>query len=202
MPGILPSFRNIGLLVGSLYPSFIVCFLLLASIINLKYNGLIYLFGISLTIGSIFLANGAYNSDLKKSKIPVSCDLFNIGNILHPNLPNPQVVISWFTFVYLLIPMSLNNLTNPGVLFATLFFGIINAGFQFFHGCSGLSSIILGVLYGSLTGAGWWFAWHWKPELLFFNEIVSNNAICSRPTKQTFKCEVWKGGELVTQSTI
>ena len=49
--GILPTFGNIGVLIASMYPAFIVTFLIVASIFNLKINGLIYLFGILITFG-------------------------------------------------------------------------------------------------------------------------------------------------------
>jgi hypothetical protein len=32
---------------------------------------------------------------------------------------------------------------------------------------------------------------------LFFNEISSNKEVCTMPKKQTFKCSVYKNGELV-----
>lgn len=32
---------------------------------------------------------------------------------------------------------------------------------------------------------------------LFFNEIQSNKEICSMPKNQTFKCNVYKNGELI-----
>ena len=34
-------------------------------------------------------------------------------------------------------------------------------------------------------------------QYLFFNEISSNKEICSMPSKQTFKCSVFKNGGLI-----
>jgi hypothetical protein len=34
-------------------------------------------------------------------------------------------------------------------------------------------------------------------KYLFFNEVSTNKEICSMPQKQTFKCAVYKNGELV-----
>ena len=35
-----------------------------------------------------------------------------------------------------------------------------------------------------------------------FNELDSNKVMCSRPSKQTFKCSVYKHGELITSNTV
>ena len=34
-------------------------------------------------------------------------------------------------------------------------------------------------------------------KYLFFNELSSNKDVCSMPSKQTFKCSVYKNGELL-----
>ena len=34
-------------------------------------------------------------------------------------------------------------------------------------------------------------------DLLFFNVESTNNVICSRPKQQTFKCRLYKNGELI-----
>ena len=34
-------------------------------------------------------------------------------------------------------------------------------------------------------------------DLLFFNEIASDKAICEKPTRKTFKCQVFKNGQLI-----
>jgi len=38
-------------------------------------------------------------------------------------------------------------------------------------------------------------------NLLFFNDYSSNKEICTMPKKQTFKCAVYKNGELIGSST-
>ena len=36
-------------------------------------------------------------------------------------------------------------------------------------------------------------------KMLYFNEILSNKVICGRPSESTFKCAVYKNGELLRQ---
>ena len=40
-------------------------------------------------------------------------------------------------------------------------------------------------------------SWGGSSKFLFFNEQISNNETCSQPSTQTFKCKVYKDGELV-----
>ena len=37
-------------------------------------------------------------------------------------------------------------------------------------------------------------------EFLYFNELGSNNVVCKRPSEQTFKCSVYKNGELISSN--
>ena len=207
MSGILANFSNLGVLVGALYPVFIVCFLVLASIFNLKLTGVVYLGGIVLTLVICFLIAQIGAISPRPPNVPISCDLFNIGNNNYMG-PSTQAAISWFTFIYLLWPMippaQPNGLINPMVIAATSFFAVINGIFQYMNECANISGILLGAAIGLLIGSGWFWLW-WGTghhDLLFYNELISNNAICSRPAKQTFKCEVWRGGELISQSTV
>jgi hypothetical protein len=39
-------------------------------------------------------------------------------------------------------------------------------------------------------------------SLLYFDELESNNVTCSRPSKQTFKCSVYKNGELISSNVV
>ena len=38
-------------------------------------------------------------------------------------------------------------------------------------------------------------------KYLFFNEVSSDKEMCSMPTKQKFKCAVYKNGELIGNTT-
>jgi hypothetical protein len=39
--------------------------------------------------------------------------------------------------------------------------------------------------------------WGGSSKFLFFNEEASNREVCTQPSTQTFKCKVYKDGELV-----
>ena len=61
---------------------------------------------------------------------------------------------------------------------------------------------VLGSLIGLVLGAIWFtiFQTAGYDSLLYFNELASNNVQCSKPSKQTFKCSVYKNGELVSSN--
>ena len=67
------------------------------------------------------------------------------------------------------------------------------------QGCNNIIDIIIGNILGAGLGAGYFFAF-WATNnrnLLFTDSIASNNVTCNRPSKQTFKCAVYKNGQLV-----
>ncbi len=90
------------------------------------------------------------------------------------------------------------------VLSSTVFLALVNMLYQFRHKCSTAMGLVLGMAIGLLIGTGWFFLW-WgsgHKDLLFYNELISNNVVCNRPAKQTFKCQVYKGGELVSSTVV
>jgi hypothetical protein len=103
----------------------------------------------------------------------------------------------------MLPPAQSKGLVNPMVLIVTLFGAVLNSVFQYTKQCSDEVGIFMGIIIGLFIGTAWFWIWYAanRQDLLFFNELVSSNAICSRPSKQTFKCSVFKNGELLTTTT-
>ena len=60
--------------------------------------------------------------------------------------------------------------------------------------------ITLGALLGVAGGIAWFYLLYTQgyESMLYFGETLSNNAICSRPSRQTFRCDVYKNGQLIT----
>jgi len=201
MAGILPTFQNISILIASLYPIFIILFLLFASIFNFRINGLIYLFGIFITFGICWGFANLPLGDTRSQDSSVTCDFINTFgyNYLSPNF---QAAINSFTFIYLLIPMLINrNLFNPLVIISLFIFSAINSTYLYLKMCTNSQGLILGTLIGALFGFIWFsIMYSSNKNLVFFNELASNNAICSMPSKQTFKCNVYKNGEIISSS--
>jgi hypothetical protein len=58
---------------------------------------------------------------------------------------------------------------------------------------------IMGLILGGMI-SGLMFTFGGK-KLLFINDVASGKEVCSMPSKQTFKCAVYKNGELVQSAT-
>ena len=67
-------------------------------------------------------------------------------------------------------------------------------------GCNFIADLLVGNLVGAGLGVGFFYALWSKQEnrhLLFTSDLGSNRVSCSRPSKQTFKCAVYKNGQLI-----
>jgi hypothetical protein len=105
-----------------------------------------------------------------------------------------------FTIMYLSLPMFINNSVNYWIfigliiyffldIFIKLFKGcIIKAGELFLNVVTGLVSSVAIVMLMYTGGSS---------KYLFFNETQSNKDVCTMPSNQTFKCNVYKNGELI-----
>jgi prepilin signal peptidase PulO-like enzyme (type II secretory pathway) len=92
-----------------------------------------------------------------------------------------------------------SNQMNYVVISALLSIFVIDAISKITNKCTTIAGVVLGLVTGLLFGFLWFvlFKSSGYNSLLYFNEVVSNKTYCSRPKKQTFKCSVYKNGELV-----
>ena len=79
----------------------------------------------------------------------------------------------------------------------------IDASAKVTNKCTTVGGVIIGALVGFLLGALWYTVFHMvgADNLLYFEETQSNGIRCERPDKQTFKCSVYKNGQLVNSTT-
>ena len=61
-----------------------------------------------------------------------------------------------------------------------------------------LTNILSGVFFGSVISLGMYSST--LKKYLYINEINSNREFCSMPSKQTFRCNVFRDGTLVSSS--
>jgi len=105
---------------------------------------------------------------------------FTIMYLLYPMFTNGSInfwlvsgLICYF-FVDVFVKTSQNCKIGPGDMFLNILSGLI------------IATIIVVCMYAGGSG-----------QYLFFNETQSNKEVCSMPTTQTFKCNVYKNGELI-----
>ena len=187
-----------------LSPVFIASFMLMSSMFSGDVKAFIWLF---LTIVGIVLIFLLQQTSLFREEPKAYMVGDNCADPLLPLFTNfPRLSVSTFfiafTLTYLIQPMMMNKDWNYYVIVGFLGILIMDTmvKFQLFPNCTKkggiLSGLILGILYSVfcyniiLVAGG--------DKLLYFNTISSNNVYCSKPKKQTFKCYVYKNGEIIS----
>jgi uncharacterized BrkB/YihY/UPF0761 family membrane protein len=173
----------------------------MSSLFNQNLKGLVYLAG--LLISS--LVNVLFMNLIGSGRDPdeaFSCTIFDIPHVSYYNSPYPSSLIIAFTVAYLVLPMKYNNQMNYAVLGFLLCLLGIDILTKVQNKCTTYAGGVLGSLVGFLLGTLWYIFFHGAgfDSLLYFDELRSDNVVCSRPTKQTFKCSVYKNGELISSN--
>ena len=189
------SLNNILKFTGYITPFLLTFYLVMTSIINTDIKAIIYLAGVLITL---FLNKNIFMNLFKSPALPdasPSCTLFSSGpEVIQYNSPAFNSVFMGFTMIYLILPMiNLDTPNVPVILFLLLLF-FLDSITKLTDKCTTISGVVLGVLIGGLFGALWFTlldSLGYK-ELLYFSETTSRGAVCSRPSKQKFKCKVKK----------
>jgi len=197
---IVPSIKNGFILLTSLSPLLLSFFLIMASIIDTSLRGLVYLGGVLICYLVNLILTISFSSP-PQSPRPNDCTLINWGwapTNLNDMFASNTMFLA-FTSVYIIMPMILANQINIAMIVVLGLLYIGDAITRTMRGCIGPLNVFLGTLVGGLLGAGYASAFYYTQNgnLLYFNEIISNNQVCSRPQKQKFKCAIYKNGELV-----
>lgn len=183
----------------SITPLFIVSFLFMASVLNQNVKGLVYLGGIVIVI---LITIGL------KYAIGVTDEIIDTesmwgwgeGFIKTNSIPDFGSMILSFTMMYITLPMAYKAASlNVLLIIIMLFFIVSNAVVRVQGEKNDIKGIIIGNLIGGALGVAYFFAF-WasnNKNLLFNNGVSSNNVSCDRPSKQTFKCAVYKNGQIV-----
>jgi hypothetical protein len=135
----------------------------------------------------------------------------SICNTFIPNDYTYSTYILTFTMMYFILPMimvssqSNTNAMNYGVL--GLFISYITLDLfvkksllciPAFFSSIVLTNIVAGLFLGAILSLGMYSTT--LKQYLYINEINSNREVCSTPSKQQFRCNVFKDGTLVSSS--
>lgn len=123
---------------------------------------------------------------------------------------NINVFVSIFTLAYILLPMIIFTQYNTASILILIVYTFTNIGVLLYQGCYKIKSILVGDIFFSIVSGvvsiliiiainsslniG-------NKNFLFINNTGSSKEICSMPTKQNFKCNVYQNGQLVTQTS-
>jgi hypothetical protein len=195
------NLKNIYAYFASLSPLYISAYLLISSISNgdIGKSGM-YLAGLVLVLfihSIIAMTIGGKFEETSSSKYKLECNFIQVPLLSDFMIPNLNSTLLAFIFTYLIMPMQTYNSYNVVLLsIIGAFFGI-NAVSKVLHGCTTMVGILISVVIGFIIGFAWYsIVLTSNPKLLFFAS-EGGQPICSRPSKQTFKCKVYKNGEVI-----
>ena len=182
-------------------PFLVIFFITLLAIMqNSLEKGLIFNMGIVIVSVVVIIVKNIFKSKQHNLASPF-CNVlprpFSRGAEDIYDNPSLSTAILSFSSTYLIWPMSVNNQQNYVLIIVLLTITGINAMVEWYMKCSGTGGILLGILLGVGLGIGYYYLINLskKSNLVYFNEQISNNIHCSKPSKQNFKCELYKDGE-------
>ena len=205
MSGLGATIINYLQLCARISPFFLVLFFVLISFFdgNFGIKGFFYLGCILLVCAIIMVVGTVIGENDPTINIHPICRVFDFpmgdSSIYSPSLNS--AIIS-FTLVYMLMPMGVNNSYNVEliVLIVSLYAVDLIMSSPYLYKCTSWTGIVFGTVFGSAIAAiiVGIILGSKNESLLFFNELKSNNVVCKRPGKQTFKCKVMKNGQIIS----
>lgn len=161
-----------------------------------NFKGFIYL---AFLIGVCIVRNYIYKWS---GGSPVISDKTICSSIQYTPFGNPtfSVFVFAFTLTYMLAPMFANGSINFWILSVFLSYFFIDIFIKTYKKCIvNYGDLFLNIFFGTIVSGFILFLMYvgGSSKFLFFNETQSNKDVCSMPSTQTFKCNVYKNGELI-----
>jgi hypothetical protein len=198
------NMANVFGLISLMGPGFVMFMLFCLSLFNSNLKGLFYLVGVGVVYGFVVLVGKSGMvlsdpSDKKDGYYPSFCQMFGSSTT---ELSNPSFNSAFYTFTltYLLIPMITHQNYN---IFLILFFlcllGLDTLTRSIFIKCTSFKGASTGGVIGTTIGFLYWLllSSYDTKSFLYYNDFDSSRVACMRPTKQKFKCNVYRNGELL-----
>jgi hypothetical protein len=205
---------SIGLLssLSIFSPIIISCSILIFSLFAMVIGkGLFYIFwllvvtGIRIAILSIIDLNNKNTELITKNIVNPICNTFNF--LPYDNTFYSTFVLC-FTFFYFTTQMYITNNINYLIVIFFISYILFDIGIKIINSCVNFSTTVVnsfGNLFGNIIGGSGLgvaisYMIYYSPmnNYLFMNELHTNKEICSMPSKQKFKCAVYKNGELIS----
>ena len=177
-------------------PIILVSFITSLSFIFQNVKGLVYLgfvLGVAIIRYYIYYINNAIPSK-RDSTICSSIQYTSYGNSTFSSF------IFAFTAMYLFLPMFMNSSANYWLFSLTLVYFFADIFIKQYKNCyASMTELILNILLGCATGGLIVMLMYIgkASKFLFFNEMVTDKEVCSKPKNSQFKCQVYKNGELL-----
>lgn len=194
-----------GYLFLRLAPFVLASFFTLASIFNQDFKGFIYLVGLLFSsFITMLTAKLPFINKLRRPEdSPEICNVLTIGQTDSlSDLPLGQSALT-YTFAYLLFSilkykMVLQNI--PTLVFFPLLI-IFDFIWNLNNSCYSFFQLLTSLCVGGIIGISWAsiIATSKTPSLMYFSSL-SSKEVCSKPSKSTFRCNVYKNGKLISKN--
>lgn len=183
-----------------LAPFILVCFFVIASIFNQDLKGIVYLIGLIFAIFlNLMVENSGFLNSIAIFEKGAQCNdiTFHFANV--SILPLSQTVLG-YTFAYLLYLIVTMKIVEQNIV-TIVFFSLLmfsDIVWNAYNGCFSMTASVVSIIIGGGIGTLWAFIIDQtnNPSLQYFMGY-SNNEICSKPSKSTFRCKVYKNGQLI-----
>jgi hypothetical protein len=161
-----------------------------------NFKGLIYLgflLAVCIVRNYIYMLSGSP---------PIVNDRTICNSVQYSKYGNPtfSAFVFAFTIMYLSMPMFSNGAANLWVFISLVAYAFVDIFIKVYKNCiPKMSDLFLNVLMGLASGAAIVSFMYigGSGKFLFFNEVSSNKDICYKPKEQTFKCNLFRNGEMV-----
>jgi len=190
-----------------LSPFILACFFTLSSLLNSDFKGIVYLAGLILTsVVTVLFSKLPYINTLTRPiDSPEICRLFSIGQGDDvSDLPLGQTMLT-FTFTYLLYPIIHHGIAGLNIV-TILFFSLLVFGdliWNIKNSCYSFGQLIISALLGTAGGTLWAHIVSNSAksmDRLYFASFLTEREVCTKPSKSTFKCSVYKNGKLISKN--
>lgn len=203
-PGISLSIGGILQILSSLSPLLLSMFFIISSLSNGNLKWVMYLAGfiVLLFVFSIaaFTTNKKFDNmnDRGSPYWKKECNFVDLPfGLSQYMIPNFNSAALGFIFAYIFMPMLQYNSYNVVMLSIILVFFFVDAVSKVLYSCTPTVGVIIGLAIGWIVGYIWYlFVSAANNEMIYFN-IENGSSICSRPNNQTFKCKVYRNGEII-----
>ncbi len=168
------------------------------SFIFQNFKGLIYL---GFLIGCCVVRSFVY---AMSGAAPIINDKTICTSIQYSKYGNPtfSAFVFAFTIMYLSYPMFSNGSINFWVFISLITYFFLDMFIKIYKNCVvKMGDLFLNVLLGSASAALIVTLMYvgGSGKYLFFNEMSSDKEMCYQPSKQTFRCSMYKDGQLITE---
>jgi len=176
-------------------PIFITVFMIFTSLFNGDVKAYIWMAWSMVGIFALTYISQLFKNECTQASKEAAIAIFS----KYPDLSVSTFFII-FTLFYLLFPMNSNKDWNYYVLAVFIGMFALDTLYKVKYMCTTWKGIFVGGCLGAFYGWGCYGLLHnfGGDKFLYFNTISSNNVYCSRPKKQQFKCNVYKGGEIIS----